>query len=115
MVQLLMAGPDYDRAYALALLRLMLSVPDEEVHMYLAGLGLVPALMALAGGDSPPALAAAAQAALCELSPSAETNALVASSGAQPLLAWALSQWEAPPGWTPPAESQDDDEDPGQL
>jgi len=111
LVQILVSGQDYDRAYALALLRLLLSVPDEEVHMYLAGLGLVPALLPLMSGDAPPALAAAAQAAMCELSPSEDTNAMVAVSGHRPLLAWALAQYEAPPGWTPPPPEEEEADD----
>jgi hypothetical protein len=108
LVQLLVSGREYDRAYSLALLRLMLSVPDVQLHTYLAGLGLVPALLPLLRG--PPALAAAAAEALRELSASDETNAMVGSSGAHPLLNWALSQWEPPPGLlTRPSPEDEED------
>ncbi|XP_075265722.1 uncharacterized protein LOC142358146 [Convolutriloba macropyga] len=92
LVQVLVAGNEYDQAYALALLRLLLSLPMEDLHVYLASLGLMPALLRLTESETSPEVAQAARAAIAELSPSEATTVAIANAGNVPLMTWELPE-----------------------
>ena len=91
-MQVLVAGNEYDQAYALALLRLLLSLPMEDLHVYLASLGLMPALLRLTESETSPEVAQAARAAIAELSPSEATTVAIANAGNVPLMTWELPE-----------------------
>eukprot|EP00951_Prasinocladus_malaysianus_P004621 scaffold32535_cov21-Prasinocladus_malaysianus.AAC.2 len=93
LVQVLLTGQEYNQSYAVALLRVFLTVQDPDVHCYLAGLGLVPALFGILRSDSASEeLRKAAGQALSELLPSEEVSLATARAGNVPLLAWAVAQ-----------------------